>query len=250
MTRINRAIELLEQGQAIYYVGHHTGHVLTHAQGREDARTWADYINVGMEHGAFDMAGPGASTCAGWSTAGRPAPATATPAVIVEPPVRGTDEASVRANAWQLRQILARGVHGMILCQAESADAVRAFVEAARYPHHVGGVDPSLPPPLERMREPRRTGSAPRLAGGRHLLGVGTRGRGSEADGGGHLGIVAPGLHGAQRPLAAQCRRASCCSASSSRARRASPTARRSWPCRGSASRRWARAISGSRSAI
>ena len=55
--RINRAIELLAQDQAIYYVGHHTGHLLTHAQGRQDAHTWADYINVGMEHGSFDMAG-------------------------------------------------------------------------------------------------------------------------------------------------------------------------------------------------
>jgi hypothetical protein len=55
--RINRAIELLAQDQAIYYAGHHTGHVLTYAQGKEDARTWADYINVGMEHGSFDMAG-------------------------------------------------------------------------------------------------------------------------------------------------------------------------------------------------
>ncbi len=56
-SRINRAIELLAQDQAIYYVGHHTGHVLSFAQGRNDAKTWADYINVGMEHGAFDMAG-------------------------------------------------------------------------------------------------------------------------------------------------------------------------------------------------
>ena len=44
-------IELLAQDQAIYYDGAHTGHVLTYAQGREDAHTWADYINVGMEHG-------------------------------------------------------------------------------------------------------------------------------------------------------------------------------------------------------
>ena len=55
--RINRAIELLAQDQAIYYDGPHSGHVLTHAQGRDDAGTWADYINVGMEHGAFDMTG-------------------------------------------------------------------------------------------------------------------------------------------------------------------------------------------------
>ena len=65
MTRINRAIELLAQDQAIYYTGHHSGHVLTYAQGKEDARTWADYINVGMEHGAFDMAGL-AATLSSW----------------------------------------------------------------------------------------------------------------------------------------------------------------------------------------
>ena len=70
--RINRAIELLEQGQAIYYDGQHSGHVLTHEQGRHDAGTWADYINVGMEHGAFDMTGLGRRICAGWWTAGRP----------------------------------------------------------------------------------------------------------------------------------------------------------------------------------
>ena len=55
--RINRAIELLESGQPISYVGRHTGHVLTYEQGQRDVNTWADYINVGMEHGAFDMAG-------------------------------------------------------------------------------------------------------------------------------------------------------------------------------------------------
>jgi len=70
--RINRAIELLEQDQAIYYAGAHTGHVLTHAQGRDDARTWADYLNIGMEQ---SPASP--STCAASSTAARPTRATA-----------------------------------------------------------------------------------------------------------------------------------------------------------------------------
>ena len=57
--RVNRAVQLLAEGQPVYYVGAHAGHVLTYAQGKEDAATWADYINVGMEHGAFDMAGLG-----------------------------------------------------------------------------------------------------------------------------------------------------------------------------------------------
>ena len=52
-----------------------------------------------------------------------------TPAVIVEAPVNGTDENHVRTSAWQFRQILGRGVHGILLCQAELAAATRAFVE-------------------------------------------------------------------------------------------------------------------------
>lgn len=150
--RINRAIELLKAGQAIYYDGPHTGHVLTYEQGRKDAGTWADYINVGMEHGAFDMTGL-ADYMRGLVDGGPTASGHRTPAVIVEAPVNGTDGPNVAFNAWQFRQILGRGVHGILLCQAESADAVREFVRACRFPHHKAAAD---------------------------ILGVGSRGRGSE----------------------------------------------------------------------
>jgi 4-hydroxy-2-oxoheptanedioate aldolase len=151
--RINRAIELLESGQPIYYVGGHTGHILTYEQGQRDAKTWADYINVGMEHGAFDMSGLDAYMH-GLVAGGPTKSGHRTPTVIVEAPVDGSHEAVIRNNAWQFRQILARGAHGILLCQAESADAVRAFVESCRYPIHKIGV-------------------------GRGV-GMGTRGRGSE----------------------------------------------------------------------
>jgi len=173
-TRINRTIELLEQDQAIYYDGPHSGHVLTYEQGRADAGTWADYMNVGMEHGAFDMAGLG-EYMRGMIDGGPTRSGHRTPAVIVEAPVNGTDEANVRFNAWQFRQILGRGVHGILLCQAETADATRAFVEACRYPHHLLGVDPGIPSPEARLAGAVR---APRGADG--FLGIGTRGRGSE----------------------------------------------------------------------
>jgi 4-hydroxy-2-oxoheptanedioate aldolase len=183
--RINRAIELLEQDQPIYYVGGHTGHVLTREQGRQDAHAWADYINVGMEHGSFDMAGL-AAYMAGLVEGGPTRSGHRAPAVIVEAPVNGTDEANIRFNAWQFRQILARGVHGILLCQAESAAAVRAFVEACRYPHQTVGVDPSLPSPVDRLRGAagggRLAAGAATGADGRPLLGVGTRGRGSEPE--------------------------------------------------------------------
>ncbi len=102
-----------------------------------------------------------------------------TPTVIVELPVNGLEEQMVRHNAWQARQILGRGVHGLLLCQAETPDAVRVFVESARYPHHLAGVDKELPSPLERMRG-ARIGARRGSAGGRPVLGLGMRGRGSE----------------------------------------------------------------------
>jgi 2-keto-3-deoxy-L-rhamnonate aldolase RhmA len=178
--RINRCIELLEQDQAIYYDGPHSGHVLTHAQGAIDATTWADYMNVGMEHGAFDMAGL-AEYMRGMLEAGPTRSGHRTPAVIVEAPLSGIDAANVRYNAWQFRQILGRGVHGILLCQAESADAVRAFVESCRYPHNTIGVDPKIPSPLARLEGARRRADGGTDSAGRKWLGIGTRGRGSEA---------------------------------------------------------------------
>ncbi len=137
--RINRAIELLEQDQPIYYTGAHTGHVLTYEQGKIDAHTWADYINVGMEHGCFDMTGL-AAYMRGLVDGGPTNSGHRTPAVIVEAPVDGLSEDVIRANSWQFRQILARGVHGVLLCTGQSADAVRIFVEECRYPINRQGI--------------------------------------------------------------------------------------------------------------
>jgi 4-hydroxy-2-oxoheptanedioate aldolase len=178
--QINRCIELLEQDIAIYYDGPHSGAVLTHAQGRIDAGTWADYMNIGMEHGAFDMAGL-ESYLRGMVDGGPTRSGHRTATVIVEAPVNGIDAAHVRYNAWQFRQILGRGVHGIMLCQAETVDAVRAFVESCRYPHNTIGVDPTIPSPLARLDGARRNANAGTDTNGRPQLGVGTRGRGSES---------------------------------------------------------------------
>jgi 4-hydroxy-2-oxoheptanedioate aldolase len=86
----------------------------------------------------------------------------------------------VRYNAWQFRQLLGRGVHGILLCQAETADAVRAFVESCRYPHNTIGTDPRIPSPLARMDGAVRATDGGIDPAGRKLLGIGTRGRGSE----------------------------------------------------------------------
>src|SRR6202142_2251342 len=53
--RINRAIELLGEGQPIYYTGSHSGTVGTFEQGKQDAQTWADYISYDMEAAPYDI---------------------------------------------------------------------------------------------------------------------------------------------------------------------------------------------------
>ena len=137
--RINRAIELLNEDQPVYYTGSHVGTVLTRAKGREMAKTWADYINIGMEHGSFDLKGL-EDFMQGLLDAGPTASGHKSPAVIVELPVVGSSIEAVRANAWQITQILAKGVHGLVLCHAETAGAVKAFVESCRYPFHRFGL--------------------------------------------------------------------------------------------------------------
>ena len=141
--RINKAIELLEQDQPIYYTGGHTGANLSYEGGKEMAGTWADYINVGMEHGSLDM--PGLDQFMRGLVDGGPTNSGhRTPAVVVEAPVDGASGDVVRANAWQFRQILARGVHGILLCHAETPGAVKAFVESCRYPFQTIGVGKGL----------------------------------------------------------------------------------------------------------
>ncbi len=137
--RINRAIELLERGQPIYYTGSHEGTSGTFEQGKQDAQTWADYISYDMEAAPYDIAGLNAYM-QGLAAGGPTRTGHRTPTVIVNVPVRGTDEATVRANAWMFEQVLATGVHGILLCHATTAGAVRAFVEAVRYPNREQGV--------------------------------------------------------------------------------------------------------------
>jgi 4-hydroxy-2-oxoheptanedioate aldolase len=141
--RINRALELLEQDQPIYYTGSHEGTAGSFEQGVKDAQTWADYISYDMEHAPFDVKGL-AEYMRGLAKGGPTKSGHRTPTVIVNVPVDGTDEATVRANAWMFQQVLATGVHGILLCHADTPGAIRAFVEAVRFPLHQQGVGPNL----------------------------------------------------------------------------------------------------------
>jgi 4-hydroxy-2-oxoheptanedioate aldolase len=136
---INGAIELLAAGQPIYYTGSHSGTTGTFEQGVKDAQTYADYISYDMEHAPFDVKGL-AEYMRGLVKGGPTKSGHRTPTVIVNVPVNGIDAASVRANAWMFNQVLATGVHGVLLTHADDPGAVRAFVEAIRFPIHKQGV--------------------------------------------------------------------------------------------------------------
>jgi 4-hydroxy-2-oxoheptanedioate aldolase len=140
MPRVNRAIELLSQKQPIYYT---TVNEPTYERGKEMAGTWADFINVDMEHHPFDVAGLN-KFMQGLVDGGPTRSGHRTPAVIVVLPLTGRDEASMRANSWMVSQVLGCGVHGLLLVHANDPAAVRTFVEATRYPFNQAGVGAGL----------------------------------------------------------------------------------------------------------
>src|SRR6185312_14569453 len=104
--RINKAIELWEDGQPIYYNGSGLGPgVDPYAQGVKMARTWYDAINVEMEHGALDFSQL-REFMRGLVDGGPTRSGHRTPAVFVEIGIIGLDEAYARANSWVLSQLL------------------------------------------------------------------------------------------------------------------------------------------------
>jgi len=90
-----------------------------------------------MEHGPFDVSRL-QEFMRGLVDGGPTASGHRTPAVIATLPATGADEQSFRANSWMVSQVLATGIHGILLCHAESPGAVRAFVESTRYPFNGG----------------------------------------------------------------------------------------------------------------
>jgi 4-hydroxy-2-oxoheptanedioate aldolase len=141
--RINRAIELLAQGQPVYCTGSHSGTTGTFEQSKKDAQTYADYISYDMEHPPFDVVGLG-EYMKGLVAGGPTKSGHRTPAVVVNVPVNGTDEAAVRANAWMFSPVPATGVHGIMLTHADTPGAIRAIIEAVCLPIHKQGPEKGI----------------------------------------------------------------------------------------------------------
>jgi 4-hydroxy-2-oxoheptanedioate aldolase len=126
---INRIIDMWLKGQPVYYTQIEAA---GYEDGKKLAATKADYITYEMEHGALDFHEL-REFMRGLKEAGPTRTGHATPAVIVTLPIQGTADA-VRANAWMIQQALAAGVHGILLCNAESPEAAKIMIEASRYP--------------------------------------------------------------------------------------------------------------------
>jgi 4-hydroxy-2-oxoheptanedioate aldolase len=127
--RVNRIIDMWLKNQPVYYAQTSGG---GYEQGKEMTATKADYITYEMEHGPLDFREL-REFMRGLLEAGPTRTGHRTPAVIVTLPIAGTTDA-LRANAWMIQQALAAGVHGVLLCNAESPEAARLMIEAARYP--------------------------------------------------------------------------------------------------------------------
>ena len=129
--RINKAIELLADGQPIYNAGAQGGD--GYDVGLKLAQTHNDFIIYELEHGTFDVAAL-RQFMLGLVKGGPTKSGHRTPAVIVTLPILGYDEVSIRANYWMIHQVLATGVHGIQLCHARNPEAVKLFIAACRYP--------------------------------------------------------------------------------------------------------------------
>ena len=141
MIRINKCIELLQQGQDIFTAG---APELTYEAGREMAQTWADMILTDFEHRPFDVVGL-MNFMRGLKDGGPTPSGHPTPTVVTTLPSNCISPEEVYYNAWQVRQVLTTGVHGILHTHARSADAVRAFVATVRYVHQTIGRDQGIP---------------------------------------------------------------------------------------------------------
>ena len=97
--RLNQAIELLAEGQPVYYTGSHSGTNGTYEQGLKDSQTYADYISYDMEDAPYDIKGL-QDYMRGLVAGGPDRSGHRIPTVIVNVPVNGLDYAAVHANAW------------------------------------------------------------------------------------------------------------------------------------------------------
>ncbi|HVV28265.1 MAG TPA: hypothetical protein VHC40_09900 [Rhizomicrobium sp.] len=139
--RLNKCIELWEDGQPIYYTGPGIGPgVDPYAQGVKMAHTWADAICYDMEHNPLDFTSLRAFM-KGIVDGGPTRSGHRMPMVFVSTPIIGLNEAYMWANSWVFSQLLDTGIMGIHLCHARDPKAVEVCASACiRFPFERPGV--------------------------------------------------------------------------------------------------------------
>ena len=139
--RLNKCIELWEDGQPIYYTGPGvTTGVDPYEQGKKMSKTWADAICYDMEHNALDFTALRAFM-KGIVDGGGTASGHRFPMVFVSTPIIGLNEAYMWANSWVFSQLLDTGIMGIHLCHARDPKASRGLRRACiRFPFEREGV--------------------------------------------------------------------------------------------------------------
>ena len=124
--RINKIIDLIKIRQPVYYISTSD---FSYKNGKKLSKTWADFIRLDTEHSL--QLGRIADFMMGLRDSGPTKSGHKSPAVLAELPFDGINKENVQANSWIIKQILAKGVHGLILCHANNPGAVKEFVETA-----------------------------------------------------------------------------------------------------------------------
>jgi 4-hydroxy-2-oxoheptanedioate aldolase len=139
--RLNKCIELWEDGQPIYYTGPGIAvGVDPYEQGKKMSKTWADAICYDMEHNPLDYTSLQAFM-KGIVDGGGTASGHRFPMVFVSTPIIGLNEAYMWANSWVFSQLLDTGIMGIHLCHARDPKAVEVCASACiRFPFERAGV--------------------------------------------------------------------------------------------------------------
>jgi 4-hydroxy-2-oxoheptanedioate aldolase len=130
---IHRCIGLLKQRKPIFVCHPSIPPELSFESGRKFSGTWADLLVIEFEHYGLNSIGL-SNFMQGIRDATPSSDSMVT--VMATLPVSGNSVESVNANAWQIRQLLATGIHGLILAQASDVRAIANFVQTSRFSHH------------------------------------------------------------------------------------------------------------------
>jgi 4-hydroxy-2-oxoheptanedioate aldolase len=138
--RTNKAIELWEDNQVVYYnVYMPSGAPDGYEEGMRMVKTYCDAINYEMENGSLDFSNL-RNFMQGMVDGGPTPSGHRTPMVFVTLPAVGFDGPSMRANAWQIQQALAAGAHGVLVCEMHSPEAGEIAISCARTKFTLPGV--------------------------------------------------------------------------------------------------------------